>query len=89
MRGYVVEIIDSTCITSSAEVNGARYICFYYCYTQLLIRTFGFCLNGVFSLGTFGVGAGLFTVWMSRTYAVQARHNRAPVSATQSPAVPD
>jgi len=25
MRGYVVEIIDSTNVASAAEVNGARY----------------------------------------------------------------
>jgi len=28
MRGYVVEIIDSTNVTSTAEINGARYTLF-------------------------------------------------------------
>ena len=34
MRGYVVEIIDSTNGSSTAEVNGARYSCFFYCLTR-------------------------------------------------------
>jgi len=34
MRGYVVEVIDSTNGGSTAEVNGVRYRCFFCCLTR-------------------------------------------------------